>query len=84
MLGAPTKMDVLALCAVLVASNVAVEAMNDFAVPFEVKNGESVYGDTRRANVDDQVAEVTFTQAFPFGDQAFKKFYVSKFNSCCI
>jgi hypothetical protein len=77
-------MGVLALCAVLAVANVVVDVEatfheNDFAVPFEINpsNGQSTRGDTRRDNVDDEVATVTFSQAFPIGDRAFKKWFIS-------
>jgi hypothetical protein len=77
-------MGVLTLCAVLVMANVLVDVetmdmTNDFAVPFEIdpSNGQSKFGDTRRDDVDDEVAQVTFSQAFPFGDTSFTKFFIS-------
>jgi hypothetical protein len=76
---ASTKL--LACCAVFIALSVIVEAEIDsskFAVPFEIneRNGESKFGDKRLANVDDEEEMVEFEKAFPFGNKAFKKFYV--------
>ena len=75
-----TKM--LPFCAVvLTVLFVDVQAQPQLLVPLPLDSNGDAAGYTRRAKVDDEAAEVSFTQDFPFGDKAFKKFYVSYFFS---